>query len=390
MTIFGPYGCSPAFLSFDLTKAIHRPFHLHAARLVLPAVAFDSSDFDAARNSPRKGPVAARMTPSVTRSAAPPPWLVWAALWVVYIVWGSTYLAIRVMVRTLPPLLSAGARFVLAGAVLWAILAIRKGWRHMRIDGRELAASALVGAALLFGGNGLVQLAEERGAPSSLAALLIASVPLIVILFRWLSRERISGGTLVGVAVGFTGVALLVLPGNRPAGADSLAVGLLLVASVFWAAGSFFSKSLPLPKDPFVSTATQMLTGGLVLATAGFVSGESIGGIEPTAEAIGAFVYLVVAGSLLAFTAYVWLLANAPISKVATYAYVNPVVAIFLGWLILSERITAITLVGAAIIVASVAFIVRKETQAARAARDEETNVEELVRPEVGVATESA
>jgi drug/metabolite transporter (DMT)-like permease len=191
------------------------------------------------------------------------------------------------------------------------------------------------------------------------------------------------------VAVGFTGVALLVLPGNRPAGADSLAVGLLLMASTFWAAGSYFSKSLPLPKDPFVSTATQMLGGGVVLLIAGLVSGESLAGMELTASSVGAFVYLVGAGSLLAFTAYVWLLANAPISKVATYAYVNPVVAIFLGWLILSEQITATTLAGAGVIVASVAFIVRKETQASRAERDE-IAVEELVRTEVGVAGERA
>lgn len=314
--------------------------------------------------------------------------MVWAALWVVYIVWGSTYLAIRVMVRTLPPLLSAGTRFLLAGAILWIVLAIRKGWTHMRLDARQIGASALVGAALLLGGNGLVQLAEERGAPSSLAALLIASVPLLVILFRWMARDRISGGTLIGVAVGFSGVALLVLPGNRPAGADSLAVGMLLGASVFWAAGSYFSKSLPLPKDPFVSTSTQMIAGGLVLLVGGLLSGESLAGVELTAPALGAFAYLVVFGSLLAFTAYVWLLANAPISKVATYAYVNPVVAIFLGWIILSERITATTLVGAAIIVASVAFIVRKESQVARA--EKRAAVEELVRPEVGVASESA
>ncbi|HEY7873985.1 MAG TPA: EamA family transporter, partial [Actinomycetota bacterium] len=322
------------------------------------------------------------MTPART-NRTPPPWMVWAALWVVYIVWGSTYLAIRVMVRTLPPLLSAGGRFVLAGAILWTFLAIRRGWSHMRIDKRQLGASALVGAALLFGGNGLVQLAEERGAPSSLAALLIASVPLWVILFRRLTRERISGGTLAGLAIGFSGVALLVLPGNRPAGADSLAVGMLLAASAFWAAGSFFSKSLPLPRDPFVSTATQMLTGGTVLVIAGLVSGESFAGAELTAPSVAAFAYLVAFGSLLAFTAYVWLLQNAPISKVATYAYVNPVVAIFLGWAILSERITLVTLAGAAIIVASVAFIVRKETGAAPVSDEVAEDRVDLVRPEV-------
>jgi drug/metabolite transporter (DMT)-like permease len=334
-----------------------------------------------------EGPVAALMSSPMMNRAAPS-WMVWSALWVVYIVWGSTYLAIRVMVRTLPPLLSAGGRFVIAGAVLWTFLAIRRGWSHMRIDKRQLGASALVGAALLFGGNGLVQLAEERGAPSSLAALVIASVPLWVILFRRLTRERISGGTLLGLAIGFSGVALLVLPGNRPAGADSLAVGMLLAASAFWAAGSFFSKRLPLPKDPFVSTATQMITGGAVLLVAGLLTGESFAGAELTPSSVGAFAYLVVFGSLLAFTAYVWLLQNAPISKVATYAYVNLVVAIFLGWLILDERITVTTLVGAAIIVASVAFIVRKET-GTKPVPVEDTQVP-LKRAEVAVATETS
>jgi drug/metabolite transporter (DMT)-like permease len=288
--------------------------------------------------------------------------LVWAALWVVYIVWGSTYLAIRIYVRTLPPLLTAGSRFLLAGALMWLWLLARHGWAHVRVGKREVAASALVSSALLFGGNGLVTLAEQRGAPSSLAALIIASVPLWVILLRRLTRERIPGGTLVGVAFGFAGVALLVLPGSRPAGADALAIGMLLAAAAFWAAGSFFSKSLPLPKDPFVSTATQMLTGSVVLFGAGFASGESIGAARFETSSVVAFAYLVVAGSLLAFTAYVWLLQNAPISKVATYAYVNPVIAIGLGWAVLSERITLMTLIGSAAIVASVAFIVRKET----------------------------
>jgi drug/metabolite transporter (DMT)-like permease len=231
----------------------------------------------------------------------------------------------------------------------------------VRITGRQLAAAALAGTLLLFGGNGLVTIAEEV-VPSGLAALVIASVPLWVVLLRRLTRERIAGGTLLGVAFGFTGVALLVLPGSRPSGADALAVGMLLAAAAFWASGSFFSKSLPLPRDPFVSTAIQMLTGSVVLLGAGFLSGESIRDARFETSSVVAFAYLVVAGSLLAFTAYVWLLQNAPISKVSTYAYVNPVVAIFLGWLVLSERISVMTIVGSAAIVASVAFIVRKET----------------------------
>ena len=313
----------------------------------------------------------------------------WAALWVVYIVWGSTYLAIRIYVRTLPPLLTAGARFLVAGSIMWLWLLVRHGRSHVRVTKREVASSALVATAMLFGGNGLVTLAEQRGAPSSLAALIIASVPLWVILLRRLRRERIGGGTLLGVAFGFSGVALLVLPGSRPAGADALAIALLLGASAFWASGSFFSTSLSLPRDPFVSTATQMLTGGVVLTVAGFVAGETPATARFETSSVVAFAYLVVAGSLLAFTAYVWLLQNAPISKVATYAYVNPVVAVFLGWIVLSERITAITLLGSAAIVTSVAFIVRKE--AAASAKSESDAIEsELGREGIPAGTDLA
>jgi drug/metabolite transporter (DMT)-like permease len=306
----------------------------------------------------------------------------------VYIVWGSTYLAIRVYVRTLPPLLTAGTRFLLAGALMWLWLLARHGWAHVRVSKREVAASSLVASAMLFGGNGLVTLAEQRGAPSSLAALIIASVPLWVVLLRRITRERIPVGTLVGVAFGFTGVALLVLPGSRPSGADALAIGLLLAAAAFWAAGSFFSKSLPLPRDPFVSTATQMLTGGVVLFAAGLITGESIGSARFETSSVVAFAYLVVAGSLLAFTAYVWLLQNAPISKVSTYAYVNPVVAILLGWAVLSERVTLMTLIGSAAIVASVAFIVRREAVSRREIETGDPAEELVVREQVPVAAD--
>ncbi|MDQ3982897.1 MAG: EamA family transporter [Actinomycetota bacterium] len=298
---------------------------------------------------------------------AAPGWMVWAALWVIYIVWGSTYLAIRVTVETLPPFLSAGARFLLAGVIVYAVLALRRGVAAIRVTARELGASALVGAALLFGGNGLVSVAEQE-VSSSLAALIIASVPLWVILWRTLTGEKVSRGTLIGVAVGFAGVAMLVLPGGD---SDANVAGLLtlVVASASWASGSFFSSRLPLPRDPFVSTAAQMVTGGIVLVLAGIVTGET-SGLAPSefsGASIGAFAYLVTVGSLFAFTCYVWLLQNAPISKVATYAYVNPVIAIFLGWLILSESITTTILVGAAVIVSSVAFIVSKESRPARA-----------------------
>ena len=300
-----------------------------------------------------------------------PGWMIWAALWVIYVVWGSTYLAIRVTVETLPPFLSAGGRFFLAGAIVYAVLALRRGIPAIKITKRELGASALVGAALLFGGNGLVSLAEQE-VSSSLAALIIASVPLWVILLRTLTGEKVSRGTLVGVAIGFAGVAMLVLPaGDSKANVAGLLT--LVIASLSWASGSFFSSRLPLPRDPFVSTAAQMVTGGLVLIVAGAVTGE-MSGLDPSefsGASISAFAYLVTVGSLFAFTCYVWLLQNAPISKVATYAYVNPVIAIFLGWLILSESITTTILVGAAVIVSSVAFIVSKESAKGKVEADD-------------------
>ncbi|HYP23113.1 MAG TPA: EamA family transporter [Actinomycetota bacterium] len=300
-----------------------------------------------------------------------PTWMVWGALWVIYIVWGSTYLAIRVTVETLPPFLSAGARFFLAGAIVYAVLALRKGVAAIRITKRELGASTLVGAALLFGGNGLVSVAEQK-VSSSLAALIIASVPLWVILLRTLTGEKVSRSTLVGVAIGFVGVAMLVLPGGDQS-ANVAGLLMLVVASLSWASGSFFSSKLPLPRDPFVSTAAQMVTGGAVLLVAGLVTGEA-SGLDPaefSGASLSAFVYLVTVGSLFAFTCYVWLLQNAPISKVATYAYVNPVIAIFLGWLILSESITTSILVGAAVIVSSVAFIVSRESAKPRPESDD-------------------
>jgi drug/metabolite transporter (DMT)-like permease len=304
---------------------------------------------------------AAAATEARIGPASPPGWLVWAALWVVYIVWGSTYLAIRVTVETLPPLLAGGARFILAGLVLYSVLLVRRGRARMRITRAELAGSAVVGTALLLGGNGLVMVAEQD-VSSSLTALLISAVPLWVVLFRYAAGEKVAVGTLIGVLVGFVGVGILVMPGGS--GGDLLGALVVVAASFLWATGSILSKKLVLPKDPFLSTAVQMLCGGVSLSVAGLIAGEGafdLGGFS--ADSLLALAYLVVIGSLLAFTAYVWLLQNAPISKVATYAYVNPVIAIFLGWAILSERITAVVLMGAAIIVASVAFIVSKESQ---------------------------
>ena len=292
-------------------------------------------------------------------------WRVWAALWIVYIVWGSTYLAISVVVETMPPLLSGSLRFILAGAIMFLVLRLRRGKGSTRVTKGEVVGATVIGTLLLVSANGLVMIAEQT-VPSGLAALLIASVPLWVILFRTLAGERVNRATLGAVAVGFIGVGILVLPGNRPDGIGLAGPLMLIAAAASWAMGSFLSRKLTLPKDPFVSTALQMVAGGATMGIAGMARGE-LGSLDASAfsgASMVALLYLVVFGSLLAFTAYVWLLQNAPLSKVATYAYVNPVVAIFLGWFILSESLTLTILLGAAVIVASVAFTVGHETPA--------------------------
>lgn len=310
-----------------------------------------------------------------------PGWLVWAALSVIYVVWGSTYLAIRLMVETVPPFLGASARFLVAGTVMAVVILARRGVAGLRVGRSEVLSSALVGGLLLFGGNGLVTVAEVN-VPSSVAALIVASVPLWVVGFRSLSGDRVGRGTMVGAGVGFAGVALLVLPGGEGAGGSLSGSILLVLAAASWAFGSFLSKKVPLPKDPFTSTAWQMLLGGAILGVAGVLGGEA-GDVEVSAfsvASLGGLAYLIVAGSLLGFTAYTWLLQNAPISTVSTYAYVNPVIAIVLGWLALSEAITPTIAVGAAIILASVAFIVRKESPAGP--RPEEAGLELSPAPE--------
>jgi drug/metabolite transporter (DMT)-like permease len=291
---------------------------------------------------------------------AAPAWKLWSALWTVYLVWGSTYLAIRVMVETVPPLLGAGARFTVAGAAMVAVLAVRR--RASVRPTRAQLLSALVVGILLPGANAVVSVAEQE-VPSGLAALLVASIPLWVILLRRAAGETVSPAGVGAVLVGFVGVALLLRPGEQSGEATVLGLAACVGAAAMWATGSFASPRLRLPGDPLVSTGWQMLLGGLVCVAAGLLAGEAPE-VDPASfsiRSVVALAYLVVFGSWVAFTAYAWLLQNAPISKVATYAYVNPVVAIVLGWLILDEVITPVTLVGAAIIVVSVALVVRIE-----------------------------
>jgi len=282
------------------------------------------------------------------------------AMATIYVVWGSTYLAIRVMVETIPPLLGAGFRFVFAGAALYLWLYARGGPSRVRLSGRELLAALVIGALLMLGGNGLVTVAEQE-APSGLAALIVAAIPLWVVVLRFLWRERVPRLTLLGLVAGFAAVAFLVAPGGRPGGVALWSLLTLVAASAAWAAGSFLQRHLPLGRDVLVAVAAQQLLGGLLLLIVALAAGERLHPTGYSGRSIAAFVYMVTAGSLLAFTAYGWLLRNAPISTVATYAFVNPVVAVLLGWLILSEELTSEMLIAASVIVASVWLVVRTE-----------------------------
>ena len=292
---------------------------------------------------------------------APPVWKVWTALGLVYVFWGSTYLAISYVVETLPPLLSASLRFAVAGALLAAYLAVRRGRSSFRATRRQLLGAAAVGVLLLLGGNGLVTIAEQRELPSGLAALLIAAVPLWVVLLRAAGGDRPAGRTLLGVAIGFAGVALLLLPGARPDGVPLLPAVLVVGAGALWSIGSYAATRLELPTDPLFTTVVQMLGGSASLAAAGLLRGESPTPAEVSGTSVLALVYLVVFGSLVAFTAYSWLLGVAPVSQVSTYAYVNPLVAVLLGAVIAGEAVEAVTVLGGAVTVLAVAVVVSEE-----------------------------
>ena len=283
---------------------------------------------------------------------------IWTALLVVYVVWGSTYLAIRIAIETLPPFLMAGVRFLVAGAILYA-WAERRGDRLRDVPRRaQWVAATIVGTGLFLGGNGGVVLAEQRVA-SGVAALLVATLSLWMALLAWVVHgERPTGRALVGLPLGFAGTALLV--GRVDAsGIDPVGAMLCLGGSLSWAAASLYSRRAPLPIRTSVSTAMQMIAGGAVMLLAGIARGE-LAHVDPATfsmASLAALAYLVIAGSLLAFSAYAWLLRVAPTPLVATYAYVNPVVAVVLGWAIAGEPVTPRMIGAGAIILAAVALI---------------------------------
>jgi drug/metabolite transporter (DMT)-like permease len=287
---------------------------------------------------------------------------VWIALWTVYILWGSTYLGIELAAETIPPFFAAGTRFLIAGVLMLGIVAWRRGTGVLRLTKAEAAASVVVGL-LLPGANALLFLTEQQ-VPIGLASLIIASIPLWVVLLRLAAHERPDLVSVAGLIVGFAGIALLVRPGG-----DSGSLGYLLltiVGAFMWAFGSFLSPRLPVPRDAFAATAYEMLAGGIVLMTiALFVySPDQFNPALYSARSIFGLWYLIVFGSLVGYSAYAWLLANAPLQQVSTYAYVNPVIAIALGAIVLGESVTWRIVGGAALIIAAVALVVRRESRA--------------------------
>jgi drug/metabolite transporter (DMT)-like permease len=279
------------------------------------------------------------------------PVLAVAALAAVYLVWGSTYLAVAVAVRALPPLLMLSLRYLLAGGALYA-WAVHRGGRRPTL--REWKAAFVAGGLLLFVDTGAVAWAEHRHLHTGLAALLTATIPVwFVGIDAAVTRRPLGLKTIAGVGIGLLGVALLVGPST--AWLDVAAVAAVLVGAVSWAGGSLYARSAPLPARSDLSSAMQMLCAALLLGIAGVATEPHH--LHPSAASLGALAYLVVAGSLLAFTAYGWLLQNVPARIVATHAYVNPVVAVLLGWLALGERITPTTLAAGALVVVSVVLL---------------------------------
>lgn len=284
---------------------------------------------------------------------------VWAALVAVYLIWGSTYLGIEVASRTFPPLLMLSFRFVLAGGLLY-LIAIRRGERLADRPRRIHWRSAfLIGAALFLLGNGGVGLAVQS-VDTGIVALIVGSTPLwFALLDRVVNGVRLAPVAIAGLVVGFGGVALLVA--DSSGGREQLGgAAVTLLASIAWAAGSLYSRSAPLPRRPLVVSAMEMLAGGVLLCLGGLALGEA-NEIHPSTisgQSVLAFVYIVLIGSLVGFSAYSWLLGQAPLSLVGTYAYVNPVVAVLLGVTLLGEPLGWRLFVAGGAIVLAVGLIV--------------------------------
>lgn len=296
------------------------------------------------------------------------PLAVWAGIIVLYLVWGSTYLGIKVAIETIPPFLMSGFRFVPAGLILATAVALRARATNHRPTAVEVRDSAIVGGCLLVGGMGLVSWSEQT-VPSGVAALLIGLMPMWLALFARIGfGDRLPAMAVVGTAVGLAGVALLAWPAGGPGQVDPAGLLVLLVSPMLWATGTLYAaKRAVLPAPALFATGLEMLIGGVFLLGIAFATGEATGfdvaSVSPTSW-LG-LLYLIGIGSLVGYTTYAWLLTVAPLPRVATYAYVNPVIAMILGWIVLGEPLTPRTIAAAIIIVVGVVLIVTARGRAA-------------------------
>lgn len=282
-----------------------------------------------------------------------------AAFASIYLVWGSTYLAIMYAVETIPPFIMGGARFLISGTLLYAWARYRGGQKPTRLHWRN---ALIAGAFLLLGGNGAVVWAEQY-VPSGLTALLVSILPFWLVIIEWARppRRRPSGLVLAGLVLGFIGIIVLIGPGNIGGNGDVPLLGalVLILGSLSWAIGSFWSRDAKLPESGLLTTGMEMLGGGLLLLIVGVLSGE-LGRFDvhnvSKASAMG-LLYLITFGSLIGFTSYIWLLDKVSPARLGTYAYVNPIVAVLLGWAIAGESLTIRTGIAAAIVICAVALI---------------------------------
>lgn len=297
----------------------------------------------------------------VRRAASPA--RVWVALSLVYVIWGSTYLGIAVTVETMPALQALGVRFLSAALVLGVFLVVRRGPGVLRVSRREVAGSTLLGFLMLVCAMGMLAYAEQH-VPTGVAALIVAIVPLWVVILRGLSGDRPRLLTWLGVAVGLAGLAVLLLPRSGAGQGDGTrlwwSLG-IMAGSSCWAVGSFLQPRLTTPRDPLVLTFYEMAAGAILMIVIGTAIGERWDLSAISARSIWALAYLITFGSLVGFVAYVWLIDNAPLSLVSTYAYVNPVVAVVLGVVLHGEHVSTALLVGGAIVVVGVGMVVSAE-----------------------------
>ena len=296
----------------------------------------------------------------------------WVNLWLVYIIWGSTYLAIALAVEDMPPLIAMGTRFLLAATLMGSWLAVKNGVKSLRITKSQFLNVFIMGGLLLGGANGSVA-AAERYAPTGVVAILISMLPMWILILRSVSGDRPNKFGVLGVFIGLTGIFVLLKPGSiEPINGVTETTMIwwcfiALLGNVGWAIGSFLAPKFSMPKSSYVATFYQLTAGGFILVTIGSLTGESFSDWRnASASAWWGWLYLVLIGSIVAYSAYFWLVRNAPIGLTSTYAYVNPIIAIVLGLIFLNESINASYLLGGAIVLLGVLLVVTNESKRLR------------------------